>query len=329
MTVSEPVRLAGPGEIIAAVPSVLGFYPANSVVALFVAGGVLRCGMRSDAEVAAAFDALEGLRAAVTSTGASAVVLIAVADASHADDAAMIVRSAVNVLADLGVGVSALSVAAIEVGAQFTDLLGGAVGTVPDPMGCPVMEEALRVGREVAASRSVLEDRYRTGEEISRQVQAAAARARGSELIAVTMEDLVEVVRSRQVPSDDLIARIGFVLGQELLAVRDSLAYSAAYGHQAAESAMLHAAARLRGRERAHAMAVVALMSYVHNGSAQTRLAIDAAFAAVEEIGAEVPRLVELLHRAYQCALPGEAFAGSVPAKSVVERDTGAVLPTP
>ncbi|WP_128645085.1 DUF4192 domain-containing protein [Rhodococcus sp. BS-15] len=329
MTVSEPVRLAGPGEIIAAVPSILGFYPTNSVVALFVTDGELRCGMRSDADVRAAFDALDGLRAAVASTGASAVVLIAVADDDHADDAAMIVRSAVNVLADSGVGVSALSVAAIDVGAQFADLLRGTAGTVPDPMDCPIMVEAIRTDRPVARSRSVLEERYRPGVEIPRQAQAAAAHARGSRLIAVTMEELVEVVRSRQLPSDDLSARIGFLLGQESLTVRDSFAYSAHYGHQAAATAMLQIAARLRGRERAHAMALVALISYIHDGSAQTRLAIDAAFAAVEDIGAEVPKLVDLLHQAYGVALPGEQFAGCIPAKSVVERVTGAVLPTP
>lgn len=327
MTISTPARLLGPGDLIAAIPAVLGFYPFNSFVAILMVDGVIACAMRSDVGKYNDMGALDGLEAVMASTGANEVAMVAVADARHIDAASVLVRAAAASLALRDVSVHRLVVGAIEAGAQFVNLSNGTMGTVPDPKAGVVMADALANGSVIAPSRDVAVDRFAVGDEISRDQQAATAEAMGESVIAATVEQFVMVVRGTSVPSTGLAARIGYILGCEMVAVRDCLAYAAQYDSVRAVDALVSVAARLRGAERAHALSLAALVAQAFGVGAVAGMAIEAAIYAALDEGVEVPSLTRLLDKAYTTGLPGSMFLECIPTRSMVESITGAVLP--
>lgn len=181
----RPLRLTDPGDLIAAVPAMLGFLPARSLIVLSLASdaGGGRDGARSatvgavmrhdlilppgedDPVPAAMRDVFDRCGALCDREGADAVLVVLVDDRLDHPDAPA-VAAACRLLDDFAVRLDrrgvriagAHAVSEVACGRTWFALVGGARGTVPDPQASPVAAARVFEGGAIRRSRAELAD---------------------------------------------------------------------------------------------------------------------------------------------------------------------------
>lgn len=181
----RPLRLTDPGDLIAAVPAMLGFLPARSLIVLSLASdaGGGRDGARSatvgavmrhdlilppgedDPVPAAMRDVFDRFGALCDREGADAVLVVLVDDRLDHPDAPA-VAAACRLLDDFAVRLDrrgvriagAHAVSEVACGRTWFALVGGARGTVPDPQASPVAAARVFEGGAIRRSRAELAD---------------------------------------------------------------------------------------------------------------------------------------------------------------------------
>ncbi|MBY6412884.1 DUF4192 domain-containing protein [Rhodococcus sp. BP-252] len=324
-------RLTSTAAVLAAIPAMLGFTPENSIVTIFLGDAdasttSVRAIVRSNVAdgVGPATDVADAARV----NDVAAAIVIAVADPGQSGEALTALAALRAALADAGVSAErSLHTYGLSTGAAFIDLDTGAVGGFPDPATTELSALTVFEGRRIESSRSVIEQRFAERAEVPESVGLEVAARLGELFLPQTFEELAAVIYAREVPSDELAARVGLTLSGRGLDVRDSYLRLAVYGEDHAVEAMTHIAGALRGTARAQALTIAAFFAYLANHGPAAGIAIDAARAAAASADVETPSFAVLIDRALRVGMEPEQLRALIPNADFVRERTGANLP--
>ena len=238
--VPERVRLHSPGELIAALPGLLGFHPHRSLVLICFdtpgrVGLVARVDLPEPGDPAAATEAVERLVVVCANRCTPAVVLVVVDDPaggrarSPADRAAprrTLVRRLRSALEEVGTEVlAAHHVGRVEAGQPWGSYRSGAHGRLPDPGASQVSAAEVLHGRVIHGSRPDMarlldRDPAHSPRDTDDALERAAGRSAGQP--ASTLLRTVAALLTRSAPGFGLdeLAAAGVALGE--LRVRDA-----------------------------------------------------------------------------------------------------------
>jgi hypothetical protein len=325
------VRITSVAQIVAALPAMIGFTLRNSIVTILLSNEtarkmIVRGLIRSDATDGAG--PASDIAAAASRQHVDAAILVAVAEAGQTTRALEGIAGIRQHLANVGINVQrALHTFELTTGAVFSDLDTLRGGTVPDPAASAVAAARVLSGLAIESDRSALELRFDEGAEIPESIGLRAAARLGDDFLAATFEELAAFVYAREIPSDAVISRVGITLSRSPLDVRDAYLRLAVYGEHHALEAMTHIARGLRGTARAQALTIAGYFAYLAGEGAAAGIAFDAAKAAAETAGVEMPSLTRLLDRALRAGFEPEGLRELTPSVETVEQSTGANLP--
>lgn len=318
----DPVCVSDPGELLAAIPALLGFRPECSLVVLSLGGrqntdliGVMRHDLvctETSGPSPTMLAAIEQFAVLFDSSGAQAAVAVVVDDAAgdHADAHRDLVDALAAGLAGCGVElIGAYAATDIAAGLRWWSLVDDRFsGTMADPECSPVAVAHVLAGKQIHRSRADLSGLIAVREdesvEVAAQLAAAADSAELEWSLAVGRGDRVGYGRRKL----DLVLRqvraVG--AGERLLAqesaelaialqdimVRDALlALTACASADAAEQLWLRLVRTLPDPERADAATLLAYSAYARGDGTFAGIVIDAALASDPEHG--LARLVE------------------------------------
>ncbi|WP_107985436.1 DUF4192 domain-containing protein [Rhodococcus sp. OK519] len=303
------VRVSEPGDLISAVPALLGFHPHRSLVAICLTGTSVGAVMRHDlrlGEAALMRVVLEQFTAVAVREGADRILIVMVDDrlpdrpeARHLERHAEIVTAFGDLLEQSGIGIAATHLAArIEAGAPWTDLSGAVGGRLPDPTASRVALAQVLGGRAIRASREELEAVLAPvpaaeQERIAVLIDDARERESCGEMMARNAADPTSVDRQGL---ERVLARIAqtasgenaapeeyaeLVLALESPRVRDALlALSIGEHADAAEQLWIALSRALPDPERAEPLALLGFSAYVRGDGPMAGVALYEALAA-------------------------------------------------
>ncbi|MEF9411333.1 DUF4192 domain-containing protein [Rhodococcus pyridinivorans] len=300
---SERIRIKGIGELIAAVPNILGFTPELSTLLLLFRGDRLVWTARRDfgaRQLAVSAEAL-------AKTGESdRVIVVIVTDRTPFADVIAEGSKTKAALLDLGMDVSGIYYTPrIDDGQQWTEVETLQCGTIPAPNATEVAATYAVLGKTVAGSRDEIEARFRRVGTVTLSDRAHARTAKdelGDNFARSVLEELAEAVRTRTEPDAALAARTGLVLVTDVTARDAMLGLALLDGGVAAET-MGAIARRLPTAQRVAALTVAGYFSYANGQGVEA----GCAFRAAREEATRFPlcdtRFLGLLEQALEQGL--------------------------
>ena len=312
---SDRIQIKGIGELIAAVPNILGFTPELSTLLLLFNGDRLVWTARRDfgaRQLALSAEAL-------AKTGeADHVIVVIVADRTPLADVNAEAAKTKAALLDLGFDVSGIyHTPRIDDGQQWTEVHTLTRGIIADPTATEVAAAYTAAGKTVAGNRDEIAARYRRGVLIPTEVLAAALdfRHEHREVFAgIVLGDLAHVVRSRTAPDATLIARTSVLLLTDITA-RDAMLGLARIDSHVATETMAAITRQLDGHGRVAALTVAGFMAYAHGDGVAAGCALAAARSGAQALPMCDTKLLGLLEEALSVGLE--------PAMIVQLADTG------
>lgn len=287
----QRIRLNTATEVLASIPTMLGFIPTASVIVIMLKDEIvdgrttkqIALVARTDAAAGegAEFDPAPYLEAAARAD-TTATICVAVAE----DAAAVIALDQIAILRqgfrDAGIhDMLALHVTALEAGALWTDLDTYATGLTEDPNASTLsIHNAVEQGRTTAASREDIAARYAVTVEADTAPAHAALHAQGPDFVRHAVTELATLIRTRGNPDAELAARVGLCATISPTA-RDALMFTANGNEHAAAHAFATIARQVRGNARIQILTVAAYCSYISGDGPSTGIALEAAQAAV------------------------------------------------
>ena len=205
----QNIRLRTATDVLAAIPALLGFVPANSVVMIALTGSPATLAFVARTDVigaAAAADYSTALeQAAVTS-----VIWVVVGTGPVAAAGLDQIEAAQRELDSRGIrSVRTLVAESLEIGAEWFDTNGEESGRTADPILSEVSMNRIMSGRQTSSSRAEIEARYREDTAADMDAGRDAAAEQGEDFARNTITEIAAVVRNFEVPSLDLAARAG------------------------------------------------------------------------------------------------------------------------
>ncbi|MCW2092977.1 UNVERIFIED_ORG: hypothetical protein M2328_006330 [Rhodococcus erythropolis] len=287
----QRIRLNTATEVLASIPTMLGFIPTASVIVIMLKDEIvdgrttkqIALVTRTDAATSEGteFDSAPYLEAAARAD-TTATICVAVAE----DAAAVIALDQIAILrqgfrdAEIH-DMLALHVTALEAGALWTDLDTYATGLTEDPNASTLsIHNAVEEGRITAASREDIAARYAVTVEADTAPAHAALHAQGPDFVRHVVTELVTLIRTRGNPDAELAARVGLCATISPTA-RDALMFTVNGNEHAAAHAFSTIARQVRGNARIQILAVAAYCSYISGDGPSTGIALEAAQAAV------------------------------------------------
>ncbi|MFB8281194.1 DUF4192 domain-containing protein [Nocardia colli] len=306
-----------PGDLIAAIPAILGFIPERSLLVMVLADSAcdppldsayVFAAMRFDLELPPEFigEPAELIAAAVTQVCASAdsteVLAVVVDDRATIADRdihAGLLTDLAQHLADSRVGLeNGWTTAAIEPGSPWWSLLGPTVeGVIADPKSSVLTAAVVAEGQPVYSSRServaLLEPDQEAAERVGELLPAAraevlddyAAKRRNGDTDGGTRWGceralgLIAACDAGHVPTDRESAELAAVFADDR--VRDGLLSTALSNYQrSAESLWAHLSRTLPTPERAEPAVLLAYSAYVRGDGVLAGIAVQAALDA-------------------------------------------------
>ncbi|WP_257233743.1 DUF4192 domain-containing protein [Rhodococcus qingshengii] len=293
----QRIRLNTATEVLASIPTMLGFIPTASVIVIMLKDEIvdgrttkqIALVARTDAATGegAEFDPAPYLEAAARAE-TTATICVAVAE----DAAAVIALDQIAILRqgfrDAGIhDMLALHVNALEAGALWTDLDTYATGLTEDPNASTLsIHNAVEQGRTTAASREDIAARYAVTVEADTAPALAALHAQGPDFVRHAVTELVTLIRTRGNPDAELAARVGLCATISPTA-RDALMFTVNGNEHAAAHAFATIARQVRGNARVQILTVAAYCSYISGDGPSTGIALEAAQAAVIDANGE------------------------------------------
>lgn len=285
-------HLNRPGNLIAALPAVLGFVPEDSLVLITVERGELGCVMRIDL-AGDLFDTIAHMAEVAAASGPdSAIAVIVDEDGASCrmcgDDHRQLADVLARVLGEQGIELLAVHVVdKVAAGGRWHSADGcHGSGTIEDPMSSPMAVAAVLEGRRLYAGRTELQDVIAvTDPERTAALRSAMecaahdgdlrpdADARGDVEHALTM---AEAAAHGRFFADDDLARLGWGLTDPR--VRDTL-YALAVGRDAdrAEDLWALLARTLPDPWRVEALVLLAFSAYTRGDGPLAGVSLDAA----------------------------------------------------
>ncbi|MBF6324775.1 DUF4192 domain-containing protein [Nocardia cyriacigeorgica] len=303
------VRADDPGDLIAAIPSMLSFPPTRSLVVITLRHrDVAGRDRETLVETVARFDlgpdqerlARTAVRACIR--GTDAVMVVFVDDGATPEDAQTqrrLLRMLTDGFTDAGVRVAgAWATSRIEAGLPWQAVTNPAFGgTLPDPMSGAVAAATAAGGGPIRRSREEITALVALDSSAAAQLDTVLpvaldeihqrwrlASDRG-ELDAIRREaiefilDRVRDISRGEHPGSDDLARIALTVGDGFVGLV-MLAVSAGEHAHAAEALWLRLTRCLRGAVRAEPAALLAYSAYLRGDGSLATSAIKAAFAA-------------------------------------------------
>ncbi|MFD9549611.1 DUF4192 domain-containing protein [Nocardia salmonicida] len=308
-----PLRVDEPGELIAALPAMLGFVPERSLVVAVlhaVAGGAaeaIEAVVRFDLDVATDIRLLDQFTACLASIclreEATGVLAVFVEDRAEFEGE-QVLRAAelIDVLAEDGIAVrGAWSVRAIAAGERYRSVFGTVgTGLVADPSSSIVAVSHVLEGKQIRGSRSEMTALMVPDDLLSARVRAqlgaAHARYRGGLAAATRAGNMVAYQRralewvlwqiadtaSGAPRAERELARLAVTLRDR--PIRDAM-YGLALGDHAEAAELLWAqlARATPGADRAEAAALLGFSAYLRGDGPFAGVAVAAAVEADAE----------------------------------------------
>ena len=281
----QRIRLNTATEVLASIPTMLGFIPTASVIVIMLKDEIvdgrttkqIALVARTDAAAGegAEFDPAPYLEAAARAE-ATATICVAVAE----DAAAVIALDQIAILRqgfrDAGIhDMLALHVTALEAGALWTDLDTYATGLTEDPNASTLsIHNAVEQGRTTAATREDIAARYAVTVEADTAPAHAALHAQGPDFVRHAVTELATLIRTRGNPDAELAARVGLCATISPTA-RDALMFAANGNEHAAAHAFATIARQVRGNARIQILTVAAYCSYISGDGPSTGIALE------------------------------------------------------
>lgn len=278
-------------ELIAAIPSMLGYPPIDRVAIAFLAD-------RQVQMVAAApvrgFPAELDVLATATRHGYDRIIVIAATDEPMAR-VRIIVDDIERQARDGGLSmVHAVHLSEYAMGARYVDVRTGAVDLLDDPQASVVAAVQVMQGRRFHPNRAEIEARFA----VTAEADPMPATAEPIEVFAArTLTELVDAVMLGERVAPELAARVGWLVVRSRTA-RDAVIGVGAVGLAQAAVVMVDIANQLRGRMRVEVLTVAAVLLYAAADGVAAGVAIVTAFDSARASGVEVPPLLSLLDQA-------------------------------
>ncbi|QBS44937.1 DUF4192 domain-containing protein [Nocardia sp. CS682] len=314
---SSRAYIDDPGDLIAAIPAMLGFPPERSLLIVVLTDSAcdppphsarVFAAMRFDlepppnlcgepAEIIAA--AVAKVCTSAESTEVLAVVVDDRATAAKTGPHAALVTGLVQYLADDGIGLEgAWAVAAIEPGSRWWSLLDpSSQGVVPDPQSSVVTAAMNAEGKSVYASRSelvaLIQPDHQAAERVARLLPTAQAEVRRRAAVPQCddnpgggtrwgLERVLALIAAHDagaLPTDAESAEFAAMVADDR--VRDGLMSTALSNYaRAAESLWTYLTRSLPVPERAEAAVLLAYSAYVHGDGVLAGIAVQTALDA-------------------------------------------------
>ena len=306
MTTPE-LNFATPAQLLAALPHLLGFVPAEDLVTLMCGPSpsprnialraVIRCPITLTDTQAQRFPQTCQL----TATQFPTAVLVAVASEHHAEHAMATLHIVRAALQQRGIAVlRILHTQDLTQPGHWVDATTGQCGNTIAYTDSPATALGVLQGRVIAPSRS---DMHR---EFATTATAPRLDAEAQDIPALftdTAHELRQTITGGGQASPQLASRAA-VLVTAHIGLRDALLRLAAGHELAAAGIWTHLAAQHRGRTRAELLTMAAASYYAGEDTARAGTALMFADNAAREEDATVPTLATMLRTALHAGLP-------------------------
>lgn len=302
----RPLHVSGPGELLAAIPALLGYHPHRSLVVLALdgptqlLGSIMRHDVVESADPAVATAVVDAFAARLARTGSTAVVAVVVDDAAQPRNTRYhdIITILSTRLVSMGVTMlGAYATTRITDGGRWWSLTeDGCTGTTCDPATSPITVAQIVAGRRIRSGRVELAELVAPDPTLRAEVGplvAAAVAAFDLEWSAGlgcadqglghyqrTIEQLLRYVEDfagGREPEAVEIAELGAILAGSRL-IRDAVLPLALGSHAAAAEGLWTLATRaLPDPYRAEAATLLAFGAQLRGDSALAGIAVAAA----------------------------------------------------
>jgi hypothetical protein len=324
----QNIRLTSATDVLAAIPALLGFVPADSVVMIALTGtegepATLAFVARTDAVGAAP---AARYRVPLKQAASTSVIWVVVGTGPVAAAGLDQIEAAQRELDSMGIrSIRTLVAESLEFGAQWFDTAGDENGRTADPTRSEANMNRIMSGRQLSGSRADIEARFTEDTAADMDAARTAAREQGDEFARNTIVEIAAVVRNFEVPSLDLAARAGLCAAMDPHH-RDALIGIVTISAPAAADAFSTIAAHLRGNYRVQVLTLAGLATYVDGDGATAGIAFEAANAI--DVDPRLTTLLKLLDSSLTTGIKPAAIAELVAIGVEVARSMGIDLGT-
>lgn len=294
---ATPIRITNAGDLIAAVPALLGFTPTESIIAIGINDGSSKLGVVIRTDVSDVTTAhLAQITQILTNDGAGAVVILVVADEHYA--AAITVAGQLrDHAAEAGIDTLQL-IHTRRIGALFAwlDLITGNNGIQNDPHGSAVAAAQVIEGHRIDNDRAAVIARFAPTVPVAETTDAdtAAAKADPHAYAATVIVEVAAAVRDRTPGTPQLAARFAPLI--EDMNLFTAAATVAKNDPGTGADLFTQLASHTRRTLRAHLLTLAAWLYYAAGNGPSAGIALD----AITDTHSPAPRMVELLETALQ-----------------------------
>lgn len=296
--------------LIAAIPGLLGFVPAESIV---VIGAELAVTARHNiAETAVAAGIIAEALRTNNIPSASVVAIsenIEVADAAAGTMGDTLVRYGIETD-------HRILIARCDQPAVYHDLIAGEMGVSGDYRDSFASAARVAAGAPIVATRDAVRDTLATTEPITTDGVELQPDLAAKAVVSAMVHWPTEVPR-------ELSAQVAAMIGGHPV-YRDAFLRTAAYDPRSAAAVFTELARPLRGRDRANVLTLAAACHYIAGNGAMAGIIFD--HIAETDV---LPSLAKLLDQALRAGMPPAKLSGVIPAADVVDKLFGGHFPTP
>lgn len=316
-------RLTTVAQLLAAIPAVLGYVPADTGSFVVICMDSDHCGKakiklvtRCTSEEAEAV-ASTSITRAIANNGINAVIVVTVA-APHLKSQAITEHMlALHALTRTVEVIGSFYLPTLADATTGEDLDSGDVLHV-DPYASEVAAASVADGKPVERHRDTIGVRYQQGEHITSAPHADPARV---------LEELAAVIYADETPDTDLISRTAAVILD--IPVRDAMFRLALYGRTSAWTTMTTIARHTRGTARVHALTLAGWLAYTLGRGPDAGSAFEAAHAEAAATGSAATTMLLMFDTALTSGVEPTVVSGIATSFTVDEvyAATGAHLP--
>lgn len=312
------LSFATPADLIAALPHLLGFIPADDIVALMLGPtqhptevplrAAIRCPVSVDTEQAQELPAACHL-SAEKFPGA---LLVAVCDPHHDTTARRALHTIRTALHRGGIAVhrTLITHSVTETG-LWVDPDTGVTGSTAPYTDSPATALGVFEGRFIASSRDDMLREFAVTEpapHLDLEAQDITA------LIGATATELHQTITGNRIPSTDLAMRAAVIVTAHT-ALRDGF-LRLGVGHELiAGRVWTRIAAQHRGRIRAELLTMAAVAYYSGEDTVRAGMAVTHAAAATRDDDTTLPRLTTTIYTALQAGMPPSKIRSVIPSR--------------
>lgn len=296
--------------LIAAIPGLIGFVPAESIV---VIGAELAVTARHNiAETAVAAEIIAEALRTNNIPSASVVAIsenIEVADAAAGTMGDTLVRHGIETD-------HRILIPRCDQPAVYHDLIAGEFGVSGDYRDSFASAARVAAGAPIVATRDAVRDTLATTDPITTHGVELQPDLAAKAVVSAMVHWPTEVPR-------ELSAQVAAMIGHHPV-YRDAFLRTAAYNPRSAAAVFTELSRPLRGRDRANVLTLAAACHYISGNGAMAGIIFD----HIAETDA-LPSLAKLLNQSLQAGTHPHRLAGMIPAAETVDELFGGHFPTP